>query len=40
MASYKANLLRREEVAQGTVAFFFEKPDGFQFTAGQFLRLP
>jgi ferredoxin-NADP reductase len=38
MASYKTNLLRREEVAEGTVAFFFEKPDGFQFTAGQFLR--
>ena len=38
MASYKARLVRREEVAEGTVAFFFEKPDGFQFTAGQFLR--
>jgi ferredoxin-NADP reductase len=38
MASHKVRLLRREEVAEGTVAFFFEKPDGFQFTAGQFLR--
>src|ERR1041384_1039259 len=31
-------LLRREEVAEGTVAFYFEKPEGFQFAAGQFLR--
>lgn len=32
-------LLRREEVAEGTVAFFFEKPAGFQFTAGQYLSV-
>lgn len=38
MASHRVKLLRREEVAEGTVAFFFEKPEGFQFTAGQFLR--
>lgn len=38
MASHRVKLLRREEVAEGTVAFYFEKPQGFQFTPGQFLR--
>jgi ferredoxin-NADP reductase len=38
MASYKVKLLRHEQIAEGTVAVFFEKPDGFQFNAGQFLR--
>lgn len=38
MPTNKIRLLRREEVAEGTVAFYFAKPDGFQFTAGQFLR--
>jgi ferredoxin-NADP reductase len=38
MATYKIKLKRREEVAEGTVAFFLQKPEGFQFKAGQFLR--
>src|SRR5689334_15199288 len=38
MATYKIKLIRQEEVAAGTSAFYFEKPDGFQFKAGQFLR--
>lgn len=38
MATHKVKLKRREEVAKGTEAFYFEKPDGFQFKAGQFLR--
>src|SRR5688572_423542 len=38
MASYKIKLHRREEVAEGTIAVYFEKPEGFQFRAGQFLR--
>jgi ferredoxin-NADP reductase len=38
MATHRVKLKRREEVAEGTLAFFFEKPDGFQFKAGQFLR--
>jgi ferredoxin-NADP reductase len=38
MATYRVKLKRREEVAEGTVAFFFQKPEGFQFKAGQFLR--
>ena len=27
--------MRREEVAEGTMAFRFEKPSGFRFKAGQ-----
>lgn len=38
MATYKIKLKRREVVAEGTVAVYFEKPEGFQFKAGQFLR--
>lgn len=38
MATHKIKLKRREAVAEGTVAFYFEKPEGFQFKAGQFLR--
>jgi ferredoxin-NADP reductase len=29
-------LLKKEEVANGTMAFYFEKPAGFEFRAGQF----
>jgi ferredoxin-NADP reductase len=36
MPTYKVQLKRREEVAEGTMAFYFEKPAGFQFKAGQF----
>lgn len=35
MADQKSKLIRREEVAEGTMAFHFEKPSGFAFTAGQ-----
>lgn len=38
MISHRVKLLRREEVAEGTIAFSFEKPEGFRFTAGQFAR--
>ena len=38
MPTHKIKLLLREVVAEGTAAFYFEKPEGFQFTAGQFLR--
>ena len=38
MAAYKIKLWRRDEVAEGTTAVYFEKPEGFQFKAGQFLR--
>jgi len=38
MAAYNIKLKRREEVAEGTMSFFFDKPAGFQFKAGQFVR--
>src|ERR1017187_4176105 len=34
-ADQKSKLIRREEVAEGTIAFHFEKPSGFDFKAGQ-----
>ena len=36
MPIYKTKLQRKEEVADGTMAFHFEKPAGFTFKAGQF----
>ena len=33
---YESKLLSRVEVAEGTMAFHFEKPPGFKFKAGQF----
>ena len=35
MALYDATLLRREEVAEGTMAFHFSRPAGFRHQAGQ-----
>ena len=36
MPIYKTTLQRKEEIANGTMAFQFEKPGGFAFKAGQF----
>ena len=36
MPIYKTSLQRREEIADGTMAFHLEKPGGFAFKAGQF----
>jgi len=36
MISRTSKLMRREEVAEGTMAFHFERPPGFEFKAGQF----
>jgi ferredoxin-NADP reductase len=36
MAAFKGRLKHRKEVAEGTMAFYFEKPAGFEFKAGQF----
>jgi ferredoxin-NADP reductase len=36
MPIYKTVLRRKEEIADGTMAFHFEKPGGFAFKAGQF----
>ena len=35
LARYRSRLLNRVEVAEGTMAFHFEKPPGFDFKAGQ-----
>jgi ferredoxin-NADP reductase len=35
MAQYTCKLVKREDVAEGTMAFHFEKPRGFQFRPGQ-----
>jgi ferredoxin-NADP reductase len=35
-AGQASKLIRQEEVAEGTIAFHFEKPTGFKFKAGQF----
>lgn len=29
-------LIKKETIADGTMAFHFSKPDGFEFRAGQF----
>ena len=36
---FLAKLKRRENVAEGTMAFFFERPAGFVFAAGQFIDI-
>jgi len=35
LANYRIKLKNRKEIAAGTMAFHFEKPAGFTFTAGQ-----
>jgi ferredoxin-NADP reductase len=35
MADQKSKLIRREEVAEGKIAFHFERTSGFAFKAGQ-----
>jgi hypothetical protein len=34
MPIYKVKLKAREEIASGTMAFHFEKPEGFIYKAG------
>lgn len=36
MPIYTIKLTQKDEVANGTMAFHFEKPEGFEFRAGQF----
>lgn len=36
MPKHTTKLRERKEVAEGTMAFYFERPGGFQFKAGQF----
>jgi ferredoxin-NADP reductase len=37
MSIHMVRLLGREDVAESTMAFHFEKPDGFLYKAGQFV---
>lgn len=39
MAEYRVKLTKKEEVAVGTMAFYFKKPTDFKFIAGQYLNL-
>jgi ferredoxin-NADP reductase len=39
MATHEVNFRRHAYVAEGTMAFYFEKPAGFQFKAGQSVDL-
>ena len=39
MNKYSVKLKQRREVAEGTMAFHLEKPNGFQFTAGQYINV-
>jgi ferredoxin-NADP reductase len=39
MGKYDSKLLGSEEIAQTTLAYHFEKPDGFAFTPGQSINL-
>ena len=39
MAHYESALLGRTEVAEGTMAFQFERPRNFVFKAGQYVDL-
>ena len=36
---FQSKLVRREEVAERTIAFHFEKPSGWTFKAGQFIDM-
>jgi ferredoxin-NADP reductase len=39
MGTYTVKLKDCKEVAEGTMAFFFDKPDGFEFSGGQSIDL-
>lgn len=39
MPKYNAKLIKKETIANGTMSFCFEKPEGFEFRAGQFCDL-
>jgi hypothetical protein len=37
--AYEVALKEKKQLAEGTVAFVFEKPNGFHFQAGQHIRM-
>ena len=38
MPPHKVSLRAHKTLCSGTTAFYFDKPDGFQFEAGQFVN--
>jgi ferredoxin-NADP reductase len=39
MATFSSKLKKRETLAEGTMGFYFAKPAGFQFKAGQYMDI-
>ena len=39
MSTYSIHLKNKYEIAERTFAFVFEKPEGFQFQAGQYIAM-
>ncbi len=39
MGTYRVRLKDRKEIAKGTMAFYLEKPEGFEYAAGQSIDL-
>ncbi len=39
LAAYEVALNEKKQLAEGTIAFIFEKPNGFHFQAGQHIRM-
>ena len=39
MTIYQSRLVKREEVAEGTMAFHIERPAGFEFKSGQYVDM-
>ncbi len=39
MPTYEPNFLRRSEIAEGTMAFYFSRPGAFDFRAGQSITM-
>ena len=37
--AYEVALKEKKQLAEGTIAFIFEKPNGFHFKAGQHIRM-
>jgi NAD(P)H-flavin reductase len=39
MPEYQSHLLEKREIAEKTMAFVFERPEGFEYQAGQFIKV-
>jgi ferredoxin-NADP reductase len=38
-STHQVTIKKRQEIAKGTIAFYFDRPPGFMFQAGQFIDL-